>query len=60
MKLEEAIKIASEKVKHPYSATKLVYPDALKLLIEASKCYNEWRKGLAFPEMHLLPGETKD
>lgn len=60
MKLEEAIEILSEEVKHPYSAKKMSRPDALKLLIEAGKQVQFYRSIPDGKTHNLLPGETSD
>lgn len=60
MRLEEAIKIVEEEVKHPYSAKKMVRPDALKLLIEAGERYLSLEQSDEYIILKPLPGETLD
>ena len=61
MTLSKAIEILSEKVKHPYAQTRLAYPDALKLGIEALK-REQHRRHFAMRLLpdELLPGETRE
>lgn len=58
--IDKAIEILSEKVKHPYIRTRLAYPDALKLGIEALKVTLKAREGNYASFKLLLPGETKE
>ncbi len=60
MTIDKAIEILSEKVKHPYSPTRLAYPDALKLGIEALKAVLQARQASGILQGYLLPSETEE
>jgi len=60
MKLEKAIEILSEEVKHPYSAKRMARPDAIKLGIEAMKKWQVLREGRLGIIDPLLPSETEE
>ena len=60
MTIDKAIEILSEKVKHPYTRTRLAYPDALKLGIEALQLIKGWRESLPIDNPQLLLGETEE
>jgi len=60
MTIDKAIEILAEKVKHPYARTRLAYPDALKLGIEALRREQYHRSCHPNQSVSLLPGETEE
>lgn len=58
MKLEKAIEILSEALKHPYGSRRLASPGALKLGIEAIKHFKHYRDLNLISFVKQLPGET--
>lgn len=60
MKLDKAIELGTEAYKLHYTFFRPDFHDALKLLIEAAKIFNDTRVTINGHPVYLLPGETED